>query len=58
MAFPMAAFILGLEILSKIGVPLYNQLVELVGDKIPTIEQLRSQSTAIWAKIAEEEAKA
>jgi hypothetical protein len=57
MAFPWAAFTLGLEILNKIGVPLYNQLIELVGDKIPTVEQLRSQSNLIWAKIAEEESK-
>ncbi len=46
-----------LQLLVTLGPKVYTQLQELFSDKIPTIDQLKSQSGQIWAKIAEEQAK-
>jgi hypothetical protein len=46
-----------MQVVTQLGIPLFNQLRELLGPSVPTIEQLKEQSGAIWAKIAEEEGK-
>ena len=47
-----------MQLLIALGPELYKQLQELFSDKIPTIDSLKTQSTDIWKKIAEEQAKA
>ncbi len=55
----MAALNFGfwMQVVTQLGIPLYNQLRELLGPVVPNIEQLKEQSNAIWVKITEEQAK-
>jgi hypothetical protein len=46
-----------LSVAEKVGMPIFNKMVELASPKIPTIDQIKAQSVALWAKIAEEQAK-